>query len=210
MAELDSVRAGVALRADLAGYLDPNWSLGRKIRQVVLTGEIWILCLLRWGTWLKRECPRPLAVPLRLLWRPWFDFVCTLLDTHISEMGRIGPGLFISHHGGIWINANARLGAHCHVGAGVVIGAAGQPRESQLAPVLGDRVWIGPHAVITGRVRVGDDCVIGSNTLVVADVPDKGVVIGVPGHVMSRTGSAHLIPSSPSSSIGTAQDASPA
>ncbi len=194
MAEPEPARAWDALRADLAGYLDPEWSLARKVRQVLLTGEIWILCLLRCGTWLKRECPRPLAAPLRLLWRPWFDLVCTLLDTHISELGRIGPGLFISHHGGIWINPKACLGARCHVGPGVVIGAAGLAREAEFAPVLGDRVWIGPHAVITGRVRVGNDCVIGSNTLVVADVPDMGVVIGVPGHIMSRTGSAHLIP----------------
>jgi len=193
MAEPEPVRAGEALRLDLAAYLDPGWSLARKLRRILCTGEIWILCLLRWGMWLRRECPRPLSLPLRLLWRPWFTFVRLLLDTHVSELGQIGPGLFIGHYGGIWINENARLGAFCHIGQGVVIGAAGEARGKQFAPVLGDRVWVGPHAVITGAVRVGDDCVIGANALVVMDVPDKGVVLGAPARLISYSGSGHLI-----------------
>jgi serine O-acetyltransferase len=183
-----------ALRADLSRYLEPSWPLSRNIRRILLRGEIWFVCLLRIGTWLKLECPRPLSIPLRLLWRPWFEFVSTFLDTHISELGRIGPGLYIAHHGGIWINGNARLGECCHIGTGVVIGSAGQDLEGQFAPVLGDRVWVGAHAVISGRVRIGNDCVIGANSLVVADVPDKGVVVGVPGHIISRAGSGHLVP----------------
>jgi serine O-acetyltransferase len=183
-----------ALRLDLAGYIDRRWSPLRKIRTVLSRSDIWIVCLLRWGMWLRRECPRPLAVPLRMLWRPWFALISGLLDTHLSELGEFGPGLFISHHGGIWINPNARLGAFCHIGPGVVIGIAGERRGEQFAPVLGDRVWVGPHAVITGRVRVGNECVIGANSLVVADVPDQGVVVGVPARLISRAGSGHLIP----------------
>jgi serine O-acetyltransferase len=140
--------------------------------------------------WLRRECPRRCRC-LRLLWRPWFTFV-RLLGTRLG-LGQIGPGLFIGHYGGIWINENARLGAFCHVSQGVVIGAAGEARGEQFAPVLGDRVWVGPHAVISGAVRVGDGCVIGANALVVTDVPDKGVVLGAPARLISYSGSGHLI-----------------
>ncbi|MCA9729033.1 MAG: hypothetical protein KC729_15180, partial [Candidatus Eisenbacteria bacterium] len=73
---------------------------------------------------------------------------------------------------------------------GVVIGAAG---SSESAPTLGDRVWIGPHAVVTGPIRVGSDVVIGANSLVAAPLADRAVAVGVPARVLTYGGSARLI-----------------
>jgi len=50
-------------------------------------------------------------------------------------------------------------------------------------------VWVGPGAVIAGELTVGDDAVVGANSLLVRDVPPLGVVLGVPARLVSRRGS---------------------
>jgi len=175
--------------ADRARYVDPEWPLGRRLRCLLLTKEIWILYLFRLGSWIHEEAPAALRPLLKLVWVPLNDAVQTLLDTHIEPTTRIGPGLYIGHTGGIWINPAAVLGSHCNVAQGVVIGSAGTPR----APTIGDRVWIGPHAVVTGPVKVGNEAVIGANSLVAMDVPDKASVVGVPARVIAYPGSARLV-----------------
>ncbi len=189
MGSPDRPRFREAWPEDFARYVDPRWSSFRKFRRFLSVKELWVIYLFRMGNYIYEEAPRPLAMFLKLFWKPWNDWVSTLLDTHLMPTTRIGPGLYIGHTGGIWINPAAKLGSYCNIGQGVVVGAAGTVK----APVLGDRVWVGPHAVITGPVKVGNEAVVGANSLVVLDVPDKAVVVGVPAKVLSYSGSAKLV-----------------
>ena len=50
--------------------------------------------------------------------------------------------------------------------------------------VIEDDAYIGVKATILPGVRVGRMATVGANTLVIADVPPYGVVVGVPGRVM--------------------------
>ena len=50
--------------------------------------------------------------------------------------------------------------------------------------VIEDDVYIGVKATIVPGVRIGRMATVGANTLVIADVPAYGVVLGVPGRVM--------------------------
>jgi acetyltransferase-like isoleucine patch superfamily enzyme len=52
------------------------------------------------------------------------------------------------------------------------------------AVVIEDDAYIGVKATILPGVRIGRMATVGANTLVIADVPDYGVVLGVPGRVM--------------------------
>lgn len=53
------------------------------------------------------------------------------------------------------------------------------------APVqLGDRVWVGAHAVINPGVTLGDDVVVGAGAVVTKSFPDKVVLAGVPARVI--------------------------
>jgi serine O-acetyltransferase len=106
---------------------------------------------------------------------------------------RIGPGLFIGHHGSITVNGNARLGKNCNLSQNVTIGYIPRGRR-QGYPSIGDRVYVGPGAVISGGIRVGDDVAVGANSVVVEDVPDHSVVAGVPAKVVSEAGSAGYVP----------------
>ncbi len=52
------------------------------------------------------------------------------------------------------------------------------------AVVIEDDAYIGVKATIVPGVRIGRMATVGANTLVIADVPAYGVVLGVPGRVM--------------------------
>ena len=49
---------------------------------------------------------------------------------------------------------------------------------------VGHNVWIGYGACILRGVTVGDNCVIGTNTVVTKDIPSNAVVAGVPARVL--------------------------
>ena len=50
--------------------------------------------------------------------------------------------------------------------------------------VVGSNVWIGYGACILRGVKVGDNSVIGTNSVVTRDVPANAVVGGVPARIL--------------------------
>lgn len=50
--------------------------------------------------------------------------------------------------------------------------------------IIGDAVWIGTSVVITPGVKIGDNCIIGANSVVTKDVPDFAIVGGVPARLI--------------------------
>lgn len=118
-------------------------------------------------------------------------FVRNVSGIQITGEAHIGPGLMFTHEGGIVVGA-VRMGRHCTLSHGVTLGrglADGHVRPEEDRPTLGDRVWVGPGAVIAGAVVVGSDAAVGANSVVLRDVPPRGVVLGVPARLVSRKGS---------------------
>jgi len=110
----------------------------------------------------------------------------------ISPTTQIGPGLYIGHFGGVVISPHAVLGANVNVNQGVTIGATS--RGSRVgAPTIGDRAWIGAHAIVVGKITVGADALIGPGAYVNFDVPEQAVILGNPGKIVAHTGSAGYI-----------------
>ena len=104
----------------------------------------------------------------------------------------IGEGLYIGHFGGIVVNYRARIGRDCNISHGVTLGQANRGARSG-APVIGDGVYIGPGAKVVGAVTIGNNVAIGANCVVTDDVPDNGVVAGVPGRVISDRGATAYV-----------------
>lgn len=52
--------------------------------------------------------------------------------------------------------------------------------------VIGERVWIGDKATILPGVTIGDDAIIGANSVVSKDIPPRTVVAGVPAKVIKK------------------------
>ena len=111
---------------------------------------------------------------------------------HIDTHAHIAPGLKIPHGGRIEVGP-VRIGRNCDIYHGVTLGGTMSTLDDQTSqpdtPILGDRVWVGPGAVIAGAVTVGDDASVGANSLLIRDVPARGVVLGVPARLVSRRGS---------------------
>jgi serine O-acetyltransferase len=101
----------------------------------------------------------------------------------------VGHGLLLVHGWGIVINQRAKIGANVTLFNGVIIGQKDTIRvdgRSSQYPVVGNEVWIGPHAIIIGGVTVGDGAIIGPGSVVTKDVPAKCVVVGNPARVLRR------------------------
>jgi serine O-acetyltransferase len=106
----------------------------------------------------------------------------------ISPATSIGPGLYIGHFGGVVISPCAVLGANVNIAQGVTIGATSRGKRLG-APTLEDRVWVGAHAIIVGKVTIGRNALIAPGAYVNFDVPAEAVVLGNPGKVVSTSGS---------------------
>ena len=103
----------------------------------------------------------------------------------IPRITKIGKGLRISHFGPLVVNYHSVIGDNCYLSHNVTIGQMSNgPREG--CPQIGERVWIGPGAIIVGKVVIGDDVLISGNTFVNFDVPSKSLVIGNPGKIFNR------------------------
>ena len=108
----------------------------------------------------------------------------------IDPCAHIGPGLFFPHEGFIVIGP-VRIGRHATICQGATLGRGEGEVEpgTRDTPVLGDRVWVGPGAVVAGGLDIGSDAAVGANSVVLRDVPACGVVLGVPARVISYAGS---------------------
>lgn len=104
----------------------------------------------------------------------------------------IGSGFYIGHFGGIVVSPYCRIGKNCNLSQGVTIGE-GERKGKRGCPVLGDNVFVGPGAMIFGSVSVGNKVVIGANSVVVKDLPDNAVAVGVPARIISLKGSGRYI-----------------
>jgi len=104
----------------------------------------------------------------------------------------IAPGLYIGHFGPTVVHGAVHIGANCNLSQGVTIGIAGR-EENRGCPTLGDRIYVGPNAVIMGKISIGDDAAIGAGAIVSKAVPDRGVAVGNPASVISYRGSFDFV-----------------
>lgn len=100
----------------------------------------------------------------------------------------IGEGFYIGHFGQIFVSSQAVIGTNCNISQGVTIGVVNRGKNKG-APVIGDRVYIGPGVKIIGNIKIGNDVAIGANAVVTRDLPDNSVAVGIPARVISEEGS---------------------
>ncbi len=91
-------------------------------------------------------------------------------------------GIVFPHPVGIVISDSAVIGKNCIIFQNVTIGANFSPKASsqRSVPVIGDNVIICAGAVIVGGVTIGDEVIIGANSVVTKDVPPNTLCYGSP------------------------------
>lgn len=95
----------------------------------------------------------------------------------------IGRRFFIDHGMGVVIGETAEIGDDCTVYHGVTLGGTSWEKGKR-HPTLKNNVVVGAGAKVLGPITIGENAKIGSNAVVVKDVPDNATVVGVPGHVV--------------------------
>lgn len=90
--------------------------------------------------------------------------------------------MFIQHGFATVIGAE-KIGKHCFINQQVTIGYNGDK-----APIIGDNVTITCGAKVIGGIHIGDNCIIGANSVVVKDIPSNSTVVGVPGRIIKKNG----------------------
>ena len=95
---------------------------------------------------------------------------------------QIGTGLLIPHPVGVNIGYGLRIGNNVSLAAGATAAARYYDRddETQEFATICDNAVIGAHAVLVGGVRIGENSVVGANSVVLSDVPDNTTVMGNP------------------------------
>lgn len=99
----------------------------------------------------------------------------------------IGNRLFIDHGMGVVIGETCEIGDNVVIYQGVTLGGTGKEKGKR-HPTVGNNVVIGSGAKVLGSFRVGDNSNIGSNAVVLREVPDNCTVVGNPGRVVKRNG----------------------
>lgn len=68
---------------------------------------------------------------------------------------------------------------------GVTLGAQNRGQH-QGSPIIGNNVFLGPNAVIVGKIKIGNNVLIAGGSFVNFDVPDNSIVIGNPAKVIHK------------------------
>ncbi|MEE8481982.1 MAG: serine O-acetyltransferase [Acidiferrobacterales bacterium] len=126
-----------------------------------------------------------------LLWRLRLRLIARLLSQltrwltgiEIHPGAVIGKRFFIDHGMGVVIGETAEIGDDCTLYHGVTLGGTTWQRQKR-HPTLGNDVVVGAGAKVLGPILIGDGARIGSNSVVVKDVPAGASVVGIPGRVV--------------------------
>ena len=133
-----------------------------------------------------------------------FEADSWLFMWHRVEIGRggcNGPNSNVKIGSGVGIFENAvinpsepvEIGDNCGIGADVMIWTHGawlditQGFPSDFGPVkIGDNVWLPARSIVLPNVTVGDNVVIGTNSLVNKDLPSGCLAAGIPCKVIKE------------------------
>ena len=125
---------------------------------------------------------RLLGFPLRAGAAVLYGVTALLCNIRIEGDHDFGPGLFVAHPSCIFIGGS--LGANCILHQCTTIGW-GYSDGKYGAPEIGDNVWIGPHAVISGKITVGANATIAAGAVVTRSVPEGALAVGNPARIVA-------------------------
>lgn len=111
------------------------------------------------------------------------QFARFLTGIEIHPGATIGKRFFIDHGMGVVIGETATIGDDVTMYHGVTLGGTSFEKGVR-HPQVGNNVIIGAGAQLLGPIRVGDDARIGSNAVVVGEVPQGATMVGVPAHAV--------------------------
>lgn len=106
-----------------------------------------------------------------------------LTGIEIHPGAKIGRRFFIDHGMGVVIGETAEIGDNVTLYQGVTLGGVSLDKGKR-HPTIEDDVVIGAGAAVLGPFRVGRGARIGSNAVVLKEVPPGATMVGVPARMV--------------------------
>ena len=108
----------------------------------------------------------------------------SLLAWHIGQIeifysAEIGKGFKINHGLGTVIGARCKIGENCMIHQNCTIGDRKGGR-----PTIGNNVVIYAGAMILGDISIGDNTIIGANSVVTKSCPPNSILLGTPAKIV--------------------------
>lgn len=109
-----------------------------------------------------------------------------ITGVEIHPGARIGRRVFIDHGFGVVIGETAEVGDDCTIYQGVTLGGTSLNKGAKRHPTLERGAIIGAGAKVLGGFTVGEGAKVGSNAVVVKEVPAGATAVGNPAHIVQK------------------------
>ena len=138
-----------------------------------------VFLLYKISNWLYHKriplLPTIITITIRLFFSGWIPY-----SAKIGKNCRFGKGAL-----GIVIHEKTKIGDNCIISHNVTFGGSSKKERGKL-PIVGNKVRIGSGAAILGNVTVGDNVIIGSNSVVRINIPSNSIVAGNPARIIKE------------------------
>ncbi|MBA3903485.1 MAG: serine O-acetyltransferase [Rhodocyclaceae bacterium] len=164
------------LREDIACVFDRDPAARTTWEVLTCYPGLHALMMHRLSHWFWRHGLKWLA-----RWLSHFGRFFTGIEIHPGAM--IGRRFFIDHGMGVVIGETAVIGEDCTLYHGVTLGGTSW-NKGKRHPTLERGVVIGAGAKVLGPITLGEEAKIGSNAVVVRDVPAGATAVGIPARII--------------------------
>jgi len=138
--------------------------------------------------WVHRLSHRLWRANWKLLARILSTFSRWLTGVEIHPGATLGRRFFIDHGMGVVIGETAEIGDDVTLYHGVTLGGTSW-NAGKRHPTLEDNVVIGAGAQVLGPITIGKGGKVGSNSVVVKDLPNNATAVGIPARVVNSKNS---------------------
>jgi serine O-acetyltransferase len=136
------------------------------------------------AVWLHRVAHFLWNLGLKWIARLMSMFARFLTGIEIHPGAKIGRRVFLDHGLGIVIGETTEIGDDCTIYQGVTLGGTSLYKGMKRHPTLGKGVVISAGAKVLGGFTVGEGARVGSNAVVLKEIPPGATAVGIPARVL--------------------------
>lgn len=144
--------------------------------------------------WIHRLSHRLWLGNWKLLARILSTFSRWLTGVEIHPGAKLGRRFFIDHGMGVVIGETSEIGDDVTLYHGVTLGGTSW-NAGKRHPTLKDNVVIGAGAQVLGPITIGKGGKVGSNSVVVKDLPENATAVGIPARIVNSKNTNSLLDS---------------
>jgi serine O-acetyltransferase len=167
------------LREDIASIIERDPAARSAWEVLTCYPGLHALIMHHWANWCWRH-------GLKWLGRFISHLARIITGIEIHPGATIGRRVFIDHGFGVVIGETAEIGDDCTIYQGVTLGGTSLSKGAKRHPTLERGVIVSAGAKVLGGFTVGEGAKIGSNAVVVKEVPAGATAVGIPARIIQK------------------------